>query len=171
MNIITVDHTRVILQDVDPENTDYINANRIVPDEDHLALITKKEYIATQGCMPNTRADFWQMVWQEKTRVIVMTTKEVERGKPKCVKYWPDLEGCESFGPFQVKNVSEEALHDYTLREFVLTKSQQKEERKIFHYHFQVIKAQSFQSNSKLHIYSVLGVAGSWRPWRPRMRA
>lgn len=129
----------MILQDVEAGNTDYINANRIVPDgpEDQ-ALISKKEYIATQGCMPNTRADFWQMVWQEKTRVIVMTTKEVERGKPKCVKYWPDLEASESFGPFLVKNVSEEALHDYTLREFVVTKSHQKEERKIYHYHFQV---------------------------------
>jgi tyrosine-protein phosphatase non-receptor type 11 len=26
-------------------------------------------------------SDFWDMVWQENTRVIVMTTKEIERGK------------------------------------------------------------------------------------------
>ena len=32
----------------------------------------------------NTRSDFWQMVWQEETRVIVMTTKETERDRPKC---------------------------------------------------------------------------------------
>ena len=37
----------------------------------------KKQYIATQGCLTATRADFWLMVWQENTRVIVMTTKEV----------------------------------------------------------------------------------------------
>jgi tyrosine-protein phosphatase non-receptor type 11 len=40
-----------------------------------------KYYIATQGCLPSTISDFWDMVWQENTRVIVMTTKEIERGK------------------------------------------------------------------------------------------
>lgn len=40
-----------------------------------------KCYIATQGCLPNTIGDFWHMVYQENTRVIVMTTKEMERGK------------------------------------------------------------------------------------------
>ena len=44
---------------------------------------TKKSFIATQGCLPGTVIDFWRMVWQENTRVIVMTTKEVERGKVK----------------------------------------------------------------------------------------
>lgn len=41
----------------------------------------KKSYIATQGCLQNTVNDFWRMVFQENSRVIVMTTKEVERGK------------------------------------------------------------------------------------------
>ena len=41
----------------------------------------KKCYIATQGCLQSTVVDMWRMIWQEKCRVIVMTTKEVERGK------------------------------------------------------------------------------------------
>lgn len=41
----------------------------------------QKVYIATQGCLTTTVNDFWQMVWQEKTRVIVMTTREVEKGR------------------------------------------------------------------------------------------
>lgn len=40
-----------------------------------------KVYIATQGCLQNTVSAFWLMVLQENTRVIVMTTKEVERGR------------------------------------------------------------------------------------------
>ena len=69
----------------------------------------------------------------------VMTTKEVERGKPKCQKYWPDLNGAaDSFGPFTIKTISEETHHDYILREFLVSKSNNaKDERKIFHYHFQ----------------------------------
>lgn len=40
-----------------------------------------KVYIATQGCLQTTIVDFWNMIWQENTRVIVMTTKEIERSK------------------------------------------------------------------------------------------
>ena len=74
-----VDHTRVILDDYDPDVTGsgYINANYIsgeVPG-------SEKHYIATQGCLPGTVNDFWRMIWQEETRVVVMTTNEVERGR------------------------------------------------------------------------------------------
>jgi len=41
----------------------------------------RKEYIATQGCLPVTIADFWRMIWQEKTKIIVMVTELVEMGK------------------------------------------------------------------------------------------
>ncbi|ROT67290.1 putative tyrosine-protein phosphatase corkscrew [Penaeus vannamei] len=84
-NILPFDHTRVILRDTDPgiPGSDYINANLITSEEDLGS--EAKTYIATQGCLPSTCADFWWMIWQENTRVIVMTTKEVERGKA-----WPD---------------------------------------------------------------------------------
>lgn len=136
-NILPFDHTRVILHDPDG-TSEYINANRISPEEDMCSDLKHKDYIATQGCLASTRADFWLMVWQENTRVIVMTTKEVERGKPKCAKYWPDLNMTETFGSFVVRTVVERSNKDYTLREFTVNKEGGgKEERKIYHFHFQ----------------------------------
>lgn len=96
-----------------------------------------KTYIATQGCLANTIQDFWNMIWQENTRVIVMTTKEIERGKKKCEKYWPDPQQNREWGPARVTCLSETSTADYTLREFLLSWRGQ-EERKIFQYHFQV---------------------------------
>lgn len=96
-----------------------------------------KTYIATQGCLPATTADFWNMIWQENTRVIVMTTKELERGKSKCVKYWPDQGQTKEWGPAKVTCLSESSTNDYTLREFLFS-WKNKEERRIYHYHFQV---------------------------------
>uniref|UniRef100_A0A803WGV3 protein-tyrosine-phosphatase n=1 Tax=Ficedula albicollis TaxID=59894 RepID=A0A803WGV3_FICAL len=98
-NILPFDHSRVILQGRDPNipGSDYINANYvkntlISPDE------CTKTYIASQGCLDATVNDLWQMVWQENTRIIVMTTREVEKGRSKAVREiwhyqylsWPD---------------------------------------------------------------------------------
>ncbi|EDW32731.1 GL18228 [Drosophila persimilis] len=100
-----------------------------------------KTYIATQGCLltqqVNTVTDFWNMVWQENTRVIVMTTKEYERGKEKCARYWPDEGKCEQFGSARIQCVSENSTSDYTLREFLVSWREQPQ-RRIYHYHFQV---------------------------------
>lgn len=100
-----------------------------------------KLYIATQGCLPHTIQDFWAMIWQEDTRVIVMTTKEIERGKTKCACYWAHLGESEVFGKFKVHTDSCNANADYTLREFTVTriadKGKEEQQRKIYHYQFQ----------------------------------
>ena len=150
-NILPFDHTRVILRDVeDKPGADYINANFINYESDENMIGGKpfKQYIATQGCVGSTRADFWHMVWQEGNRLIVMTTKEMERGKTKCARYWPDLELTEEYGNFVVTNKSEESSKDYTLRLFLVKRKNgqetegegeeevEEEERQIFHFHF-----------------------------------
>lgn len=81
-NIVPFDTTRVLLG----KDGGYINANFInmpVKDEDFM-------YIACQGPLPTTLGDFWQMVWEQKSNVIAMMTQEVEGGKVKCQRYWPD---------------------------------------------------------------------------------
>ena len=59
--------------------------NQCVPDHlqsDIIDLdIEPVTYIATQGCLAHTMGDFWRMILQENTRVIIMTTKIVENGK------------------------------------------------------------------------------------------
>ncbi|XP_066586257.1 tyrosine-protein phosphatase non-receptor type 11 isoform X2 [Prorops nasuta] len=145
-NILPFDHTRVRLKDVDTNvpGADYINANYIKNEEIESAnigdAIHSKCYIATQGCLPNTIQDFWHMVYQENTRVIVMTTKEMERGKNKCARYWPEEgELAEYGGDWKVRALSRTSTADYTLREFLLqgNKANFSESRRIYHYHFQ----------------------------------
>jgi len=40
-----------------------------------------RNYIVTQGCLRNTVDDFWKMIWQEDSRIIVMITKLFEKSK------------------------------------------------------------------------------------------
>lgn len=41
----------------------------------------RNAYIATQGPLPETIEDFWQMVWEQKTPIIVMLTRVDEGGR------------------------------------------------------------------------------------------
>lgn len=43
-----------------------------------------KNYIASQGPLPHTILEFWQMLWQYNISVIVMVCREIELGKKKC---------------------------------------------------------------------------------------
>jgi tyrosine-protein phosphatase non-receptor type 11 len=88
------------------------------------------------------------MVWQENSKVIVMTTKEIERMKNKCIRYWPDLNEVKVCGKIRIKNVSEKPSVDYILREFEVSKGvagkdgdaknqmDVEETRIVHHYHF-----------------------------------
>ncbi|KAL8206749.1 UNVERIFIED_CONTAM: Tyrosine-protein phosphatase non-receptor type 13 [Gekko kuhli] len=81
-NILPYDTTRV------PLGTEggYINASFI------RMQVGSKEYvyIACQGPLPTTVADFWQMAWEQSCTVIAMMTQEIEGEKIKCQRYWPD---------------------------------------------------------------------------------
>ncbi|KAG8442229.1 hypothetical protein GDO86_011142 [Hymenochirus boettgeri] len=64
------DHSRVKLQNVE---NDYINASLVVTEE------AQRSYILTQGPLPNTCCHFWLMVWQQKSKAIVMLNRIIEK--------------------------------------------------------------------------------------------
>ena len=141
-NVLPFDDSRIKLKtDTDePRQSDYINANyvEVLHDERYREFEGfNKKYITTQGCLENTTGAFWRMLWQENSRTIVMITKEVERGKVKCVRYWPELgEELESgfFGEIVVKNVMEELDDNFIRREFEISKKNTQEKRRILHF-------------------------------------
>lgn len=84
-NINAYDASRVtVTPNENNGNTDYINANYI-----H-GFNSNNMYIAAQGPVPNAFNAFWQMIAEQNIEIIVMVTNEVEDGKLKCHRYWPD---------------------------------------------------------------------------------
>ncbi|XP_026742026.1 tyrosine-protein phosphatase corkscrew-like isoform X1 [Trichoplusia ni] len=96
--------------------------------------VKNKAYIAAQGCLSNTKDDFWRMIWQEDVRVIAMITNEVENGKKKCERYWPLSGHEERFDGLTVKSISETHYEEYLLREFDVCDD--KNCRVVFQYQF-----------------------------------
>ncbi|XP_018616649.1 receptor-type tyrosine-protein phosphatase epsilon isoform X2 [Scleropages formosus] len=111
-NILPYDHSRVVLSLLDGHTcSDYINASYIDGYQE------KKKFIAAQGPKQDTVADFWRMVWEQKTATIVMLTNLKERKEEKCQQYWPD-QGCWTYGNVRVAVEDFTVLVDYTIRKF-----------------------------------------------------
>jgi len=69
-DVLCYDHSRVCLSQIDGDATsDYINANFVD------GYKQKNAFISTQGPLPKTCGDFWRMIWEQQTLVIVMTTR------------------------------------------------------------------------------------------------
>ncbi len=108
------DHSRVILRAIDGLiGSDYINANYLD------GYRKQNAYIATQGPLPNTFADFWRMIWETNSVCIVMMTKLEERNRLKCDQYWPSR-GTETYGSIQVTLTDLIELASYSIRTFTI---------------------------------------------------
>ncbi|NXG48926.1 PTN14 phosphatase, partial [Psilopogon haemacephalus] len=101
--VVPYEENRVELVPTKENNTGYINAS-------HIKVTVGGEewhYIATQGPLPHTCHDFWQMVWEQGVNVIAMVTAEEEGGRSKSHRYWPKLGSKHSsatYGKFKVTN-------------------------------------------------------------------
>ena len=161
--VVAQDCNRVILRGRQQESSnDYINASRLN------AEYLDRSWIVTQGPMDHTVEDFWQMVWQEDTRLIVMLTKTFEVVRLMCSQYWPlHLKAKESYGEFEVELIKEERFAHYQVRHLKLTCCQGSQDHRIilqFHYLSWPLSAQPDSANLLLfrrHIRSQMDVQGS----------
>lgn len=120
-------HSRVCLTTPDQEDdplSSYINANYIRGYEEE-----EKVYIATQGPTVNTVGDFWKMVWQQHSPIIVMITN-IEEVNEKCTEYWPEKHGAYDGIEVTVNHIIQQ--DDYVLR--LITLKMGVEERRLKHF-------------------------------------
>ncbi|KAM3857917.1 tyrosine-protein phosphatase non-receptor type 2 [Diretmus argenteus] len=124
------DHSRVKLENTE---NDYINASLVVMEE------AQRSYILTQGPLRNTCGHFWLMIWEQKTKAVIMLNRIIEKGSEKCAQYWPTAEEREmAFRDtrFLVTVLSEEVKSYYTTRVLELQNANTGEKREIYHFHY-----------------------------------
>ncbi|XP_052320199.1 receptor-type tyrosine-protein phosphatase C isoform X3 [Oncorhynchus keta] len=133
VDILPYDYNRVQLTSGNGETgCDYINASFID------GFKESKKYIAAQGPKEETVGDFWRMVWEQQSSIIVMVTRCEESSRNKCAQYWPSPEReVEIFEGFVVKLNREEHCPDYIIRHLSLTNKREKSaEREVTHIQF-----------------------------------
>ncbi|XP_033114395.1 uncharacterized protein LOC117114839 isoform X2 [Anneissia japonica] len=111
-NILPYDHNRVQISGAE----DYINASFMT------GITGDMEYVATQGPLPDTKNDFWRMIWDHNVPTIVMVGQCVEQGRVKCDHYWPFDQDSTSYGNITVTMTSETAMPEWVIREFTIEK-------------------------------------------------
>ncbi|XP_020490373.2 tyrosine-protein phosphatase non-receptor type 2 isoform X1 [Labrus bergylta] len=124
------DHSRVKLENTE---NDYINASLVVMEE------AQRSYILTQGPLKNTCGHFWLMIWEQKTKAVIMLNRVIEKGSEKCAQYWPTAEEREmAFRDtcFLVTLLSEDTKSYYTTRVLELQNLSTGEKREIYHFHY-----------------------------------
>ncbi|KAK2897291.1 tyrosine-protein phosphatase non-receptor type 1 [Channa argus] len=124
------DHSRICLQ---LGMNDYINASLITVEE------AQRNYILTQGPLPNTCGHFWEMVWEQRTRGVLMLNRVIEKGSIKCAQYWPHREEKDAIFEdtnFKLTLISEDIKSYYTVRQLELENLSTGETREILQFHY-----------------------------------
>uniref|UniRef100_A0A672PIW2 protein-tyrosine-phosphatase n=1 Tax=Sinocyclocheilus grahami TaxID=75366 RepID=A0A672PIW2_SINGR len=111
-NIKPYNNSRVkLLSEPGMPGSDYINASFVS------GYLCPNEFIATQGPLPSTVADFWRMIWETGTKTIVMLTQCFEKGRIRCHQYWPeDNKPVTVFADIIITKLTEDVHPDWTVR-------------------------------------------------------
>ncbi|XP_072580362.1 receptor-type tyrosine-protein phosphatase F isoform X21 [Vulpes vulpes] len=130
VNIMPYELTRVCLQPIrGVEGSDYINASFLD------GYRQQKAYIATQGPLAESTEDFWRMLWEHGSTIVVMLTRLREMGREKCHQYWP-AERSARYQYFVVDPMAEYNMPQYILREFKVTDARDGQSRTIRQFQF-----------------------------------
>uniref|UniRef100_A0A8C7ZZ09 protein-tyrosine-phosphatase n=1 Tax=Oryzias sinensis TaxID=183150 RepID=A0A8C7ZZ09_9TELE len=130
VNIMPYETTRVCLQPIRGlEGSDYINASFID------GYRQQRAYISTQGPLAETTEDFWRMLWENNSTIVVMLTKLREMGREKCHQYWP-AERSARYQYFVVDPMAEYNMPQYILREFKVTDARDGQSRTVRQFQF-----------------------------------
>jgi receptor-type tyrosine-protein phosphatase A len=111
-----------------PQFNRYYN---IKPFDDNLVELSTEEYInaswifdkkciATQGPMRNTIKQFWRMVVDSGSALIIMLTQLYENNMEKCCCYWLDEGVHQTFDGIDVKLLGTTSVDNIILRVFVV---------------------------------------------------
>uniref|UniRef100_A0A915M994 Protein tyrosine phosphatase n=1 Tax=Meloidogyne javanica TaxID=6303 RepID=A0A915M994_MELJA len=109
------DQNRIKLQSASSEHEAYINASPLeLP-------FAKRNYILTQGPLPNTTGDFWQMIYEQNVSICIMLSKVMEKSFVKCHSYFPHKDSPKSkFDRFECLLEHEEIRPNYIIRRICL---------------------------------------------------
>ncbi|TGZ48005.1 Tyrosine-protein phosphatase Lar [Temnothorax longispinosus] len=130
VHILPYECTRVFLQSQrNIEGSDYINASLID------GYRYRGAYIATQGPLCDTTDDFWRMLWEHNSTIVVMLTKLKEMGREKCHQYWPSDRSIR-YQCFVVDPIAEYNMPQYILREFKVTDARDGASRTVRQFQF-----------------------------------
>ncbi|XP_043377521.1 receptor-type tyrosine-protein phosphatase C isoform X2 [Chelonia mydas] len=116
------------------EDSDCEDASRYINASFITGYWGPKEMIATQGPLPETINDFWQMIFQRKVKVIVMLTELNEGDQQLCAQYWE--EGKQRYEGIEVEMKDVNLSSSYTIRAFDVTHVKRKETRNVYMYQY-----------------------------------
>ncbi|CAF2836581.1 unnamed protein product [Rotaria sp. Silwood2] len=129
-DVLPYDKYRVILEQ--ENNSDYINASFV---EDFCG---NRRYIAAQGPSDESITDFLRMIWEFQITSVICTANEIEAGRLKFRRYWPDEEKSVQFGLYRVSkdenNDKAFSCEHYEIRPLVINQGENR--RHILLYHF-----------------------------------
>ncbi|CAB3385403.1 Hypothetical predicted protein [Cloeon dipterum] len=131
-NVIPLPETRVPLtkRGSDPLS-EYINANFVRGPK-----CAPRYYIACQAPMESTVADFWRMIWEQQSKVVLMLTDLEENGVEKCADYMPPSEVLDChrlFGDFHVTLKKREERDKYVISTLQLKNMETNSWREVTH--------------------------------------
>ncbi|XP_050962346.1 protein tyrosine phosphatase receptor type Db isoform X3 [Labeo rohita] len=130
VNIMPYESTRVCLQLIrGVEGSDYVNGSFID------GYRQQRAYIATQGPLAETVEDYWRMLWEHNSTIVVMLTKLREMGREKCHQYWPSDRSAR-YQYFVVDPMAEYNMPQYILREFKVTDARDGQSRTVRQFQF-----------------------------------